>query len=234
MSIENLLTLGVAAGILAVAVFLRLLFLGALKLFHLLTGTEVARAETVDEERAAGPGRPLARPALNAFRGVGRGVVVVLSTLGAWMFAAGSALGRAAVSGYASLSPRVAAGGKNWLSLTKGGVSVGAGRKRGLSPTRSGVSVGAGRKSGLFVTKSRVSLGAGKMKTFAIMAVATAQHVGSTIARMVNEWSAPLATRRREQQAPIEEAQEATVIRLDREWDPLTDPLEDQPLSNYR
>lgn len=192
MSIENLLTLGVAAGILAVAVVLRLLFLGALRLSYLLSGREVARAEVAGEERPAGPRRPLARPALNGLGALGRGVIFVLATLGTWMFTAGSAIGRTAASGYASLSPRVAAG-----------------------------------------TKTGVTMGAGKLKTLAILAAATAQHLAQAIAKMVNTRLSE-AARRREQQAPVEEPQEATVIRLDREWDPLTDPLEDMPVSNYR
>ena len=193
MSIENLLTLGVAAGILAVAFVLRLLFVGALKLFYLLTGNEVARVEAADEERSAGPRRPLARPALNGLGALGRGVILVFATLGTWMFAGGSAVGRAASSGYASLTPRVAAG-----------------------------------------TTTRMTVGGGKLKTFAVVAIATLQHLAQAIAGMVNERLAKAAARRREQQVPVEEPQEATVIRLDREWDPLTDPLEDMPVSNYR
>ena len=199
MSIENLLTLGVAAGILAVAFVLRLLFLGALRLFYLLSGKEVARAETAetaeaaDGERPARPRRPLTRPALNGLGALGRGVILVFATLGTWMFVAGGAIGRVATSGYTSLSPRVAAG-----------------------------------------TKTGVTMGAGKLKTFAVVAIATLQHLAQAIAGMVNERLAQAAARRREQQAPVEEPQEATVIRLDREWDPLTDPLEDMPVSNYR
>lgn len=193
MSIENLLTLGVAAGILAVAAVLRLLFLGGLKLFYLLSGREVTQATETAEARPPGPRRPVARPALNAFGALGRSMILVFATLGTWMFAAGSAITRAATSGYASLSPRVAAG-----------------------------------------TKTGVTVGAGKLKTFAVVAIATMQHLAQGVAEMVNTRLAEAAARRREKNAPVEEPQEATVIRLDREWDPLTDPLEDMPVSNYR
>ena len=193
MSIENLLTVGVAAGILAVACVLRLLFLGALKLFYLLAGTQIAEPETVEEGRAITPRRPLARPALNGLGTLGRKVILVFATLGTWMFAVGSATARAAAGGYASLSPRVTAG-----------------------------------------TKTGLTVGAGKIRSFAIVAVATTQHLARAIAKMVKTRLAEAAARRRAQLTPIEEPREATVIRLDREWDPLTDPLEDMPVSNYR
>ena len=193
MSIENLLTLALAAGILAVAVLLRLLFLGALKLFYVVAGKEVARPEAQEEGRETKARRPLARPALNGLGSLGRGVILVLATLGTWMATGGAAIARAAGAGYASASPRIAAG-----------------------------------------TKTGLAAGAGKLKTFAIVAVASAQHVARAIAQMVNEKLAERATRRSAQQLAVEEPQEARVIRLDREWDPLTDPLEDEPASNYR
>ena len=195
MSIENLLTLGLAAGLLAAAAALRLLFLGALKLFYLVSGRQVTQPQADAETLARTPRqrRPLARPALDRLASLGRGVVLVLATVGTWMAAATSAIAKAATAGYASMSPRVAAG-----------------------------------------TKTGLRVGAGKIKSFAIVAAATLQYLARTVIRLVSEQVAMRSARRRERPAAAEEVQQARVIRLDRDWDPLTDPLEDMPASNYR
>lgn len=197
MSIEKLLTLGVAAGLLVIAAILRLLVLGALSLLYKLSGREIPRAASDDDPRPARQRRPLARPALHGLGVVGGGLVYVLATLGAWTAVAGGAIARSATAAYARLSPRVTAG-----------------------------------------TKTGLTAAAAKIKSFAIVTVATALHLGRTLAQMVNERlaqrSADRAAQRAAEDAAAEEPQGGRVIRLEREWDPLTDPLEDEPASNYR
>jgi len=197
MSIENLLTLGVAGAILAAAALLRLILLGSLRLFFKLSGKPVpwAHGAEVPEGGTSGtprPRRPIARPALNGLGALGAGLVYVLATLGTWMRSAGAAIARAVGAAHASLSPRVASG------TQKGAAAAGRG-----------------------------------VKSAAIVTVASGQHLGRIAAQRIKE-----ANERRSAHAthqPVsEEPPEGRVILLDREWDPLTDPLEDQPVSNYR
>jgi hypothetical protein len=196
MSIENLLTLGVAAAILVAAAVLRLIVLGSMRLFFKLSGKPAPWARSAETaERGPSrtrPRRPLARPALNGLGALGAGLLYVFATLGTSMRSAGTKVARAAATAHVSLSPRVASG-----------------TQRGAAA--------AGRT----------------MKAGAIVTVASGQHLGRLAARRIKE----AAERRAARPAPPsaqEEAPTARVIVLDREWDPLTDPLEDQPVSNYR
>ena len=197
MSIENVLTLGVAAAILAAAALLRLVVLGSARLFFALAGKPVPWARTDEESTAETPPerrahRPVVRPALNALGSLGTGLIYVLATLGTWMRAAGTALAGAAASAYATLSPRVASGSQTGLSA-----------------------VGRALRSG------------------AILTVASAQHLFRTVSGWVNR-RVEAAAAERARHAAQEEPSEARIIVLDREWDPLTDPLEDEPASQAR
>lgn len=201
MSIENVLTLGVAAAILAAAALLRLVILGTARLFFALSGKQVPWARPADE--AADEGiteprrerkghRPVVRPVLNALGTLGAGLIYVLATLGTWMRGVGAVLGAAAASAYAVLSPRVASG-------TQRGVAA------------------AGRA----------------IRSGAIVTVATAQHLAHVAAQWASRRAAS-AAEERARHASVDEPSEARVIVLDREWDPLTDPLEDEPASQAR
>lgn len=194
MSIENLLTVGLAAAILVAAAILRLLVLGAVRLVFKLSGRQVPAREipAAAGHAARGPRRPLARPALNGLGSLGAGLIYVLATLGTWMRSAGTMIARGARAAYASAAPQVEAGTEKGLAA-------------------------AGHK----------------LRSAAVVAVASAQHLGRVIAHRVKEMADARATRKAAT-APVEEPSDARVIVLDRDWDPLTDPLEDEPASNYR
>ena len=200
MSIENLLTLGVAVGLLVAGALLRLLVLGGLRLFAKLLGREIPADVPDGEAPTSRRPRPIARPALHGLDALGRGLVHALATLGTWLATlgtwlapAGTFVGRAATRAHASLSPRVRSGSQTVLA-----------------------SSGRGLKTAMIVT------------------VASVQH----LVRLATAWTKQRAEERSHARAtlhaPAEEPAEARVIRLDREWDPLTDPLEDEPASNYR
>ena len=193
MSIENLLTLGLALGLLAAAAVLRMIVLGAWRLFFKLSGRDMrAREAPAETDPSTRTRRPIARPAPTGLGAFGRGLVYVLATLGTWMTVAGTSIARAAASSYESLSPRLTSGMQGVLPAT-----------------------GRALKTGLIVT------------------LASVQHLGRLASDRMKERVAERA-RSRMPETPAEQPTEARVIRLDREWDPLTDPLEDQPVSNYR
>ena len=194
MSIENLLTLGVAVGLLVAAALLRLFVVGAARLFFRLSGRAIRPQEPVTE--TPGPSRarrPIARPALNGLGALGRGLVYALATLGTWMAATGALIGSAAAGAYASLSPRPRSGTSTVIATAW----------RGL-------------------------------KTAMIVTVASLQHLIRAASRRVEQRAHSSSRARTKPVTPKEESTEAQVIVLDREWDPLTDPLEDEPASNYR
>lgn len=188
MSIENLLTLGVAAALLGAAALLRVLVLAALRLFFKLSGKGVDADEPPAEATRSRPRRPHAHPAMNGLDALGRGLIYKLATLGTWMAATGAVLGRA----YASLGPRVTSSTRRTL-------------------------VGAGRG----------------LKTAALVTLASLPRITRVAFAWVNERLQATSRTPSQRDGPVEQP-EARVILLDREWDPLTDPLEDEPAASYR
>lgn len=193
MSIESILTLGVAAAILLGAALLRLIVLGSLRLLFALTGRQVFWAPGEEKKPPTDRPRPrIRRPAWRAARSFGAGLIYVFATLGTWFRAGGAGLGDRAGSSYQQLAPRLR---PNWSELRRRLAATGA-----------------------------------KIASVTVVAIASVQHLSRLVGARVKE----RVDRRSARRARQEDALDDRVIVLDRGWDPLTDPLEDEPASQAR
>lgn len=78
--------------------------------------------------------------------------------------------------------------------------------------------------------RRRLAATGGKVASVTVVAVASIQHLWRLVAARVKERVDQRSARRARQEATFHDR----VIVLDRGWDPLTDPLEDEPASQAR
>lgn len=234
MSIETLLTLGVAAAILAAAAALRLIFLVALRLVYMLTGRHITWGSLVHPLSAR------ARP--RAFAADG-GLSEKLST---WIRSGARAAAtfperlrqptqgaRDALTELGTALIHLLATVGSWLSaLGEAGVSAGRLLHDRARPWLSTGAVASGRA---------LASAARRLGSFSIVAVATMQHFAGATATRLRKSKQERAGRARGpaldsagRDRGSRRSMADRLIVLDEAWDPLTDPLEDEPASSVR
>ena len=225
MSIETLLTLGVAAAILVAAAVIRLVVLGLLEIGFRLAGRDTAWLHPF--RNAPGPAeapvrrqrRPV-RPRLEHGLGVAR-----------------TEVNRGLAFTRREVVPRVRTGGAAtaavivFIAATLAGWALVLGREVG----RGGRGASAWLRPRLSSTSARARRGAiaagAWIRPRLVVALATLQHLARVVYERSSEW---LDTRREERSTRVggEDGPDAgpapqppRVIDLDKDWDPLTDPL---------
>lgn len=225
MSIETLLTLAVAAGILAVAAVLRFVILGSIRVALRVTGTQVwwlqkpSRWET-DAGATPRAGRAPLRPRVAALgRATARESVFFVTA-----FAEGI---RLAAVGIATWALAVAA----WSTPRLEGAGRGAGTA--LATTAERTRPGLRRASEALSRSARSA--ASKVKPAFVVAVATVQHLVRLVAARAAAWvDGRHAERSARPGEPTPGGDGPRVIDLDRDFDPLTDDFpEDRVGSTY-
>lgn len=212
MSIETLLTLGLATAILVLAALLRLLVLGAARLGLRLSGRRAWWLEKPRRERAERAERPqraalwprLARGARSATAALGFLVSGVVEGLGIAVVG----LARGADRTGAALAPRL------------------RGASRSSASAADAAAAWLGPRLGSAAATSRRALASGvaRVKPAVVLAIATVQHVAQLVVDRTRAW---VNEREAERSARPGEATSSgdgpRVIDLDRDFDPLTD-----------
>lgn len=252
MSIETVLTLALAAAILVAAALLRMIVLGLLRLLFKLSGTEVfwlAPSESPSSERRSR--RPLAAPALAGARRLGARLESRLFDRrprrrppgraapngGGWLWARRPEglltpdprrrLAKPVVNRTRSLGTGlvyVLATAGTWMRA--GGVRVADAAGSAYRTLEPRVRVNA-REAGRELTAA-----GRKIASLTVIAVATAQHLVRSIAARLRDLSDRRPAR---YPGPDEPAEDRVIVLdrdLDRDWDPLVDPLDDEPASH--
>ena len=224
VSIETLLTLGIAAAILLAAAVIRLVVLGLLEIGFKLAGRDTAwlhpfRNARVPGERPRRQRAPL-RPKLEGGLGVAR-----------------RELHRGLGFTRTEVVPRIKTGGAATAAVvllviaTLAGWAVVLGREVGRGGRGASAWLGPRLSSGLAQARRGAHAAAAWIRPRAVVALATLQHLARVVYERSSEW---LDTRREERSTRVggEDGPDAgpapqppRVIDLDRDWDPLTDPL---------
>lgn len=212
VSIETLLTLGLAAAILLAAALIRLIVLGLLEIAFRLAGRDTAWLHPFRHAPPAGAGPRGRRPVrLRLEQGLG----VVRRDLAPRVKAGGAATAAAIV----------------FVAATLAGWAVIAGREAGRGGRGAAAWLGP-RLRGGFAQFRRAARSAGAwIRPRAVVALATIQHLVRIAVERSRAW---LEARSVERNARVgaEDGPDAgpsprppRVIDLDKDWDPLTDPL---------
>ena len=208
MSIETLLTLALAAGILVSAVVLRFVILGIARLLAHLSGREMALRKTPRKRRQ----RPSREPIWPHIAG------------GARSLGAASAF----VAGAVVKGVRIAATGL--VTITVVVVASTVQGVRGMA-TSLGPRIGAGGQTSWRGMASAWAW----LKPRLVVAVATAQHLGRASAQRTRDWVSQQQEERSARPGePTSGGHGPRVIELNDDWDPLTDEFPEERLTPSR
>lgn len=209
MSIETLLTLGVAAAILLLAAVLRFVILGSIRLALRITGTEVPWLQKPPRTGSGGPKRaPLAPRLARGGRSAAAGLAYTGSAFVDGLRITAAAVVHAASAVAAWASPRLRGASRSSRAAV-------AAAGRDLRPRVRQ----AARRSATSLT----SLPA-RLKPAFVVTVATVQHLARLVAQRTRTWvQEHEAERKARPGEPTSAGEGPRVIDLQRDFDPLTD-----------
>lgn len=222
MSIETLLTLGVAAGILGLAVVLRFAVLTAARLVARLSGQEVRPVRKTPPEQRQPKGERIS-PRRQRQRSARERVWPRIGDAGRSVGAGAAFVARGFVEGL-----RVAATGLLTVTVV---VLASAAQTTRRSAASLGPRIAAGGKASWRGAASAWRW----LKPRVVLAVATVQHLGRASLQRVREW----VSQRQEERSsrpgePSSAGHGPQVIDLKEDWDPLTDEFPEDWLTPSR